>query len=183
MLWLWIALGTLGLLLVLAAALWVAGSRLNAEHIVSRSVDLPLRACDVWQIVTDFARATEWLPHLRSVEMLPDREGRAVWREHYQGGPPILLETVQAAAPHRLVRSIADTHGPFRGRWEYEIADTAEGSRLTITEYGTITNPIVRYLARRLMDPAQYLERYLHALSQHCRRLADAPAEPREPEA
>jgi hypothetical protein len=183
MLWLWLALGALALLALLGGALWIAGSRLSAEHIVSRAVDLPLRPPDVWAIVTDYAAATQWVPHLQRTEMLPQRPGRDVWREHDRGGPAIELETVEATAPHRLVRSIVDERGVFRGRWEYEIADAGEGSRLTITEYGTIANPIIRYLARRWMDPAQYLQRYLQALAQHCRLAAQCSPSPGDPTA
>jgi len=146
-------------------AILLIGSFLPRAHVVSRSVQTGKPPTAVWRIITDYQNVPTWHAQVLRVERLPDRNGHEVWRETYKGGYPIQLETVEAVAPQRLVRSIADEKGPFSGRWEFAIAAAEPGSRVTITEYGVIPNPFFRFLARLFMNPAAYLERYLKALA------------------
>jgi uncharacterized protein YndB with AHSA1/START domain len=146
--------------------LLLIGSFLPRAHVVSRSIPMSQPRQEVWQVITDFANAPAWRGDVLRVERMPDRNGHDVWRETYQGNMGIQLETVEAVAPQRLVRLIADEKGPFSGRWEFALAETGSGSRVTITEHGVIPNPFFRLMARLFMDPAQYLEKYLRALAE-----------------
>jgi len=160
----WLLIGG-GAVLGLIGLVALLGSLLPRVHVVARSVQLGQPPETVWQVVTDFATVPSWHPGVRRVERLPDRDGREVWRETYKGGPPLQLETVEAGPPYRLVRSIADANLPFRGQWEFEIAPAPLGSRITITERGEVPNPLFRFLARVVLNPAAHLEAYLRALA------------------
>jgi hypothetical protein len=115
----------------------------------------------VWKTITDYESQPAWRKDLTIVERLPDKEGREVWREIYQQGSPITLETIESVAPNRLVRVIADEGGPFSGRWEYDIKrDGANGSSLTITERGEVPNPFFRFVSRFLIGHTFFIEKF-----------------------
>ena len=56
---------------------------------------------------------------------------------------------------------IADPKLPFGGTWTYEIAPTAGGSTLTITENGEVYNPIFSFMARFVFGYDGTMKTYL----------------------
>jgi uncharacterized protein YndB with AHSA1/START domain len=160
--WFLLVVGALVGLFVLAVLL---GLVLPKAHAVSRSLNIQAPPEKIWDVIRDFQNVPTWHPEVLRVEPVPDHHGREVWRETYAGGFVMKLETTELLRPHRLVRSIADVKGPFTGCWEFEIMDTQEGSRITITEKGEVPNPLIRLMFRLFMNPAMYLEKYLKALA------------------
>ena len=77
-----------------------------------------------------------------------------------------------ADPPHRLVGRIADKGLPFGGRWEYSIVGQGSASQLTITERGSVYNPIFRFISRFIMGHTASIETYLRALG---RRFGNEP--------
>ncbi len=139
----------------------LVGLVLPRSHVVARTITLQQPRDAIWQVITDFHAAPSWRPSVTRIEQLPDQQGFAIWREHYQGGDALALAMVESVAPARLVREIADPDLPFGGRWVYEIAPADGGSRVTITEHGDISNPVFRVVSRFLMDQAATIDRYL----------------------
>lgn len=160
----WVGIALI-ILVGIFVAIIVAGSLMPRYHQVSRAIDIQQAPDIVWQAITNFASVPSWHKEVIKVEKLDDRDGHEVWRETYKGDYPLTLETTECVPPRRLVRHIADVGGPFTGRWEFDLAPTEEGSRLTITEHGDIANPFFRFMARLFMNPATYLEMYLEALA------------------
>ena len=79
-----------------------------------------------------------------------------------------------APPPRHLVTRIADDGLPFGGRWEYRIEpDGAGGSNVTITEHGSVYNPLFRFVSRYIMGHTATIESYLRALG---KRFGSEPA-------
>jgi len=150
----------------------VLGCFFPRYHVAARSLRSRRPPEDVWNVISDYAAVPAWHPEIKAVERLPDRNGHDVWRETDRRGYPVQLETVEAVAPRRLVRAIADERGPFSGQWEFDIEAVEEGSRVTLTERGQVPNPFFRLMFRLFMTPTFYLEIYLKALAV---KLGDAP--------
>jgi uncharacterized protein YndB with AHSA1/START domain len=159
--WIGIAAGVLAALILLIA---LAGLFFAKGHVVNRSLSLQQTPETIWQAVSDFANVPSWWGMVTKAEQ-PKKDEPAVWRETYTGNYGILLRTTEFTPPKRLVRTIADEKGPFRGRWEYDIVPNEQGSTIIITEHGEIPNPFFRFMARMFMDPAMYIEMYLKALA------------------
>ena len=158
MLWILVPVATLTSLLLIIVAV---GLSIPRKHIASRTLKTRQSPEAVWGALTDYEGQPAWRKDVKRVERLPDREGREVWREVYESGSPITLETAERDAPRRLVRSIADEGGPFSGQWEYEIKQTgASESSLTITERGEVPNPLFRFVSRFLMGHTYFIERF-----------------------
>lgn len=101
---------------------------------------------------------------MKSYEELSPQNGHRVWRETDKHGQTIAYETIESAAPTRLVTKIADPKLPFGGTWTYEISPTPTGSSLTITENGEVYNPIFRFVSRFIMGHTATIDAYLKAL-------------------
>jgi uncharacterized protein YndB with AHSA1/START domain len=143
----------------------VIGSRLPRSHVVSRERVLAQSPEAVWQAINDFEQLPSWNPMVKSVERLPDRDGRPVWRESYSNSYKMTLAVTEADPPRRLVRTIADEGLPFTGGWEFVLVPAEGGSRLTITERGEVPNPFIRFMFCLFMNPATNLEKHLGALA------------------
>ncbi len=161
--------GALGLVALSAAI----GLFLPRDHTASRSLRTRQTPEAVWQTITDFQNEPRWLSEVVSVERLSASDGREVWRETYRSGDSLTMETVETVPPRRLVRRITDEGGPFSGRWEFEITPLPDGSRLNITEHGTIPNPLFRFVARFIIGHTAAMERYLTDLAA---KFGEAPA-------
>jgi len=147
----------------LAAVAVLIGMLLPRQHRASRSVLLHQPPDAVWSAIRDFAGLPAWWTEMKHVERLRDSSGREVWRQQV-GGFPMTLEIAEEQPTRRLVtRILAPDDAPFGGRWVYELAADAGGTRLTITEEGWIANPLFR-LVGTVMGLDATIKQYLRAL-------------------
>ena len=162
-----ILLAGLAVLVLVIGAVAGIGAMLPKGHTASRTVRFARPAEEVWRAITDFPAQTAWRG-LRKVERLPDQNGHEVWKETGAGGDALVLETVEAQPPGRLVRRIADPSLPFGGSWTYELKPetgaASPGTSLTITENGEVYNPVFRFISHFFMDQAATIEQYQAAL-------------------
>lgn len=163
MFWILVTVGVLIASVIIATAI---GSLLPREHIATRTLTLRQPPQSVWRIVTDFASQPQWHPEMIRVERLPDRNGHEIWQEEYPRGMKIPLETVATESPRHLVRQIASDDLGFGGIWEYSITPTTEGGcQLTVTERGTVSNPLFRFVSKFVFGHTATMEKYLTALA------------------
>lgn len=155
--------------IVLVAA--IAGSFLPKGHTATRTLRLHRSPDEVWTVITAYAAMPEWRTDLARVERLPDRDGRAVWKEVTKDGWELPLEDAVVESPRKLVRRIADPKLPFAGTWTLEIRPAAEGCALTVTENGEVANPIFRLMSR-FSDQSESVVQFLRALA---RKFGEAP--------
>jgi len=101
----------------------------------------------VWSVITDVGAFSKWRSDIRSVQRLPDVDGRAAWIEHSQRGA-VPYQVVESDAPRKLVTRIADVARKlsFGGTWTWHLREVTDGCELTITENGFISNSLTRVL-------------------------------------
>lgn len=158
--WILVAVGVLVLIVAVVA---VIGALLPQDHIASRSADFKQPPEALWTAITDVSAYPSWRPGIKSLEGLPDREGRKAWRETGSDGA-ITFELMEAEPPRRLIVRIADPDLPFGGSWTYEIGGSDSSSTLKITENGEVYNVFFRFMSRFVFGHHRTLETYLHAL-------------------
>jgi len=151
-------------LLALLSSTWLITTAIGLctprRHTATRTLRTNQSAETVWRAITDYQNQPRWRGDLQQIVRLADRNGHEVWREVYEDGTAITLETTEAAGPRRLVRVINDEGGPFSGRWEYDIKEDGTGSLLTITEHGEVPNPFFRFVARYLLGHTYFMEKF-----------------------
>ncbi len=171
MLWVWMVFGTTGAAAVLAALMTLIGLRLAKTYTATRSLVSTRPPEAVWDVITDHGRQPFWRSHLTRIDRLPCND-RPQWREVFRTGYAVLREVSEAIPPRRLVWEWTDEAGSSQGRWLLEIVPTEAGSRISLTEYGTIGNPLLRSFQRLVVGRASSVEEYLRNLA---RRLGDPP--------
>jgi hypothetical protein len=137
---------------------------LPKEHTVSRSVIVRRDPRSVYDLVRDFEHASDWRSGVVRVEML----GATKFREHGKHGA-VTYDIVTEEPGRQLVTRIADTNLGYGGSWTYTFEAVPEGTRVTITENGEVTNLLFRILSRFVFGHASTIEKTLAALE---RRLA-----------
>jgi uncharacterized protein YndB with AHSA1/START domain len=158
----WILIVGLILVAILVVVL-VIGWRLPVKHSASRQAAIASPPETVWKLITDVDAFPAWRGDVKSIERLPDRDGRKVWAEDGSNGR-ITLAVERSEPPRLLVLRIADPGLPFGGTWTYQIASAPGGSTLTITEDGEIYNPVFRFMARFVFGYEGTLKGYLAAV-------------------
>ena len=142
----------------------LVGYRLPLRHRAIRSAAYGQPLHVIWEALADPLSGASWRPDVRSVERLPDRDGRMVWRERDRWGGALTLELLDDEPPRRRVVRIADPSLPFGGTWTYELAGEPGGARLTITEDGEVRNALFRFVGRFLIGQGRTIETFLVAL-------------------
>ena len=138
--------------IVAALALMVAivvnvGAMLPKGHTASRTARIALPPDALYTVLSDVEQYRAWRKDVKSLERLPDRDGRPAWVEDV-GGMKIPMYFERMEPPSLLVARIADPKLPFGGTWTYRIAAAAGGSDLTITEDGEVYNVFFRFMSR-----------------------------------
>ena len=159
--WILIVVGVIAGLIALMA---VIGYLLPKGHTASRSTVINKPPEVLWETMTDCAAFPQWRADIKTVEVLPDRDGHKVWREDGKNGK-MTLETIESSPPSRLVLKIADPDLPFGGTWTFDISPTGDGgSELRIREDGEVYNVIFRFMARFFFGYTSTIETYLRDL-------------------
>jgi uncharacterized membrane protein len=157
----WILL-SLGFLVLIVAAIALIGLLLPRDHVASTTTTVMAPADSVWQTLVDVGEYPRWRREVRSVDVLSS-EGALRWREHTSDGT-ITFERSEEQRPRLLVTRVADETLPFGGTWTYELTPDTQGTRVTITERGYVTNPLFRFMARFIFGHHRTQEDFLRAL-------------------
>jgi hypothetical protein len=159
----WLLFGVT-LIVTLAAAVAVIGALLPVKHVSTSSAEFKQSPERLWALISDVMGYPTWHPGVTKVELLNPGQPNPTFRETTKNGT-MTYATIAAEPPTRLVTRIADRNLPFGGEWEWTIAPTATGSRVTITERGEIYNPIFRFVSRFFLGYTATMDATLRALS------------------
>ncbi|MGQ0640806.1 MAG: SRPBCC family protein [Gemmatimonadaceae bacterium] len=159
----WVLIIVAGVL-ALVAIVALVGALIPQSHVASTSRTFAQPAERVFAAIADVRAYPRWRPGVAEVTVLSEQPLR--WREDGSNGK-IEFELVESQPPRRQVAVIASKGLPFGGRWEYEIAPEANGSRLTITEKGEVYNPFFRFMARFVFGYTKTMEDYQAALDKY----------------
>lgn len=142
----WFVYIVAGLALIVALVA-IIGAMLPKGHTASRTARIALPPDALYAVLSDVGRYTAWRKDVKSLERLPERDGRPAWVEDV-GGMKIPMYFERMERPSLLVARIADPRLPFGGTWTYRIAPAAGESDLTITEDGEVYNVFFRFMSR-----------------------------------
>ena len=157
-----------GILAFVVALVAIIGALLPRQHQASRSVVLPASPADVYRTLTDYASHPTWRKDVKRVEILDAVDGHTRFREHGPHGA-VTYQVVREVPGRLLVTEIADRDLGYSGSWTYALTPEGNGTRLTITENGEVSNVIFRFMSRFVFGQTKTMETYLAALSEHMR--------------
>lgn len=149
-----------------AIAVVLIGMALPADHVASVRVRLDRPPATVYAAIADVAASTAWRQDLDRVDVLSSAGEPLRWRETGRFGS-ITFERDIDEPPSRLVHRIVDTGEGFGGNWTFHLRPDRRATLLTITENGSVYNPIFRFMSRFVFGHYGTLEQYARALSAH----------------
>lgn len=162
----WIS-GILGALVGFALVATVIGMFLPKQHSFSRSVRIAQPPETVWKVVTDFAAEPAWRLDVKSVERLPDRDGKETWKITTTHGSSATFQVTEIVAGQRLVLSeFFSESGPPAIVWQFDLAPADGGTRVTLHERGDFGNPYTRFIVRFVLGQTKFVDDYLTYLAQ-----------------
>lgn len=155
--WVWIAGGTLVLLVAMMALI---GALLPVKHYATRKARFNQTPETIYALL---AGPSDWRGGVKASGTLPDKNGRRQWWEQDNHGHKIAYELVEDSPPTRRVTRIADAGLPYGGTWTFEIASAAAGgSQVRIAEAGEVYNVFFRFLSRFVFGYTGSVEGYLN---------------------
>jgi uncharacterized protein YndB with AHSA1/START domain len=159
-------------LVAIIVLMFAIGVMLPKAHTAAVRIALRAPAQNVYDAIADVERGTTWRTGLKQVEVLEREPLR--WRETADWGKLTFVRE-EAVPPSRIVARIADESEGFGGTWTYEIATSPNqaGSTVTITENGTVANPMFRFMSRFVFGQYRSLETYARDLAKHLGESAE----------
>jgi uncharacterized protein YndB with AHSA1/START domain len=165
---LFVLLGLVALVTLVAFVFYVAGSRMPREHHSVVSVTLRASRSAVWAAITDYAAMPAWWPAVKVVrtERLPD--GAELTWNRDSHGQELPFRTGESRVNEKLVRIIAKDDLAFGGSWTFELADAlGGGTRLTLIEDGFINPAILRPIAKWFIGLDATQQAFIMNLEKH----------------
>src|ERR1044072_1755203 len=161
-----IVVGIIAGLVVLAGIIALIGSQLPKSHVASRSIHLRRSPQDVYAVVRDFNSAPKWRSDLKSIQVETPQGGPVRFREEAKHGT-VNYEVVEDVPGQRIVTRILDTDLGYSGQWTYSFAPENGGTRVTIREDGEVSNVIFRFMSRYVFGQTSTIDAYLKSLAKH----------------
>lgn len=161
-----IVVGIVAGLLLLAGIIAVIGSTLPKAHVASRSILLHRTPQEVYTVVRDFDSAPKWRSDVKRIEVDAQPGKPVYFREDGKNGT-INYELVEDVPSQRMVTRIRDTDLGFSGQWTYSFAPENGGTRVTIREDGEVSNVIFRFMSRYVFGQTATIDSYLTSLAKH----------------
>jgi hypothetical protein len=158
--WLWFAAAALVLLGLIIVAI---GALLPRSHVASRSAVIRQPSEVLFATLRDFAAHPSWRQGVKSIEILPPRDGHTTYREISRHGA-ITYVVIEEVAPRSLVTKIADENLPFGGTWTIELLPVGNATTVRITERGEVKSPVFRFMARFVFGHTATIDGYLRDL-------------------
>lgn len=137
-------------LLALVAVVLAIGLALPRTHRASSRITLQKSPEEVWPAVRNLDALLGSWKDLQVAARIADQGGKEVWQQK-AGGFELKLIVEEATPPSRLVTRIdAPPDAAFGGTWTYELAPEGNGTRVTVTEDGYVSNPVFRVIMKAM---------------------------------
>jgi uncharacterized protein YndB with AHSA1/START domain len=161
---LFIVIGVIAGIALLAGVIALIGSRLPKTHTASRSVLLHQSPNQVYAVVRDFASAPTWRSDVKRIEVQTQPGERLHFREEGKNGT-VNYELAEDVPSQRMVTRILDTDLGYAGKWTYVFTPDNGGTRVTITEDGEVSNVLFRFMSHYVFGQTATLDSYLTSLA------------------
>jgi uncharacterized protein YndB with AHSA1/START domain len=147
---------------VLAMLIVIIGFALPKAHTAAVRAEFNADPQRIYAAIADVENGPRWRTGLQKVEVLS--RDPVTWRETADWGT-ITFRREEAVPNQLLTARIADESEGFGGTWTYALAPSSNGTSLTITENGTVSNPLFRFMSKFVFGHYTSLETYASDLA------------------
>ena len=144
------------IVLVCFGALMIAGLVLPASQSFENEVEINAPAEEVWDVIADKERYTEWQTQLDKIEITDERN----WIEYPTNSPePLKFSLAIDQRPDKM--EFHYTMGnSFSGHWKGEIAPTASGVKLKTTDSYSTQGWLTKILIYTFFDMGTFAKEW-----------------------
>jgi len=147
-------------IVILIALLFVIAWRIPKHHTASASALIHRPPHEVYAFMRDVAAAPQWRKEVARVELLDGNK----FREHAKYGT-VTYEVIDDVPDDHFQTRILDLNLGYSGSWTYRFAAEGDGTRVTITEDGDVSNLMFRFLSRFVFGYDGTMKKVLAALA------------------
>jgi uncharacterized protein YndB with AHSA1/START domain len=155
--------------LLAVAALVLAygvGERVPVEHTAVAAQTIAAPPAKVWALLVNVDAQPTWRRGLKSIEELPEENGRQRWIEHYTGAQLGFVLEESDPVTTRVVRVDPMGSSSMDGSWTYQLMAMDDGrTTVTITEHAHLYSPLYRFLSHYILGDTFNQKRYLEDLN------------------
>ena len=148
----------LSIIALLVIIVIIIGYFLPVKHTVTVSADVMAPKNEVWNVVFDVSKYSQWRSDVKQVEVSSTSQS---WTEYDNNNETLSFEIVEAEEGKLLVTRILDKDKPFGGGWTITLQDSGNNTIVTITESGEVYNPIFRFVSKFIIGHTATASRYL----------------------
>lgn len=154
-LWLKIVLGIVVVLVLIFAIGTAIGGTMPPTHTTTSSVTIHQPVAVLWEDLVNVEAYPRWRPEVEAVKR---HAGTTLkWDEDWgMDEQPVTLTATTVEAPNHLVLTIDDNQGMYSGSWEFVLTPDGDGTRVVVTEQGTINDPFTRFAMVRVAKCTDY---------------------------
>jgi hypothetical protein len=150
----WLVIVAIAIVAVVALV-YLIGYFMPVNHKATHVVRLSAPREAVWKAITDFEGSTTWRRGIKNI-LITDQKH---WTEISDNGT-IHFEATVFDPPKVFVSRITNDDLPFGGTWTYELVPAGNETRLTITEDGSVYNPVFRFMSKYIFGHEATLRNY-----------------------
>ncbi len=154
-----------GLLLAFLAVLALLGTQIDPNHQIVVVKTIPVPQQKVWELVSNVKLIPQWNQTVKTVQ-ITESNPLPQWEEEYQTGQKMSYRFTLLEPPTKLIREVVGKDAPFAGEWIIELREMPDGTEVKITENGRIGNPLIRFIAHRIMGLNSFISQYIDAINQ-----------------
>jgi ribosome-associated toxin RatA of RatAB toxin-antitoxin module len=142
----------------------IGGLFLPKSHKITKTLFLKYDPENIWVYITNVEHYPKWRPSVKKVEVVSTNPaGLTSWQEFYRFNRHTMFQVTEANPYTDLIIKTADKESYYYNKWSINIKEAENGSLLTITEEGEISNPLFRSIAK-LKGVDQPLTEYINDL-------------------
>ncbi len=142
----------------------VGGLVTPRAHVATRTIVLRAAPALVWATVRDVERYNEWRHEIEDASVVDPEQPQVRWRETTTSGSVTFGVTVDEP-PHRFAARILDEDLPYSGEWAWHVTPEGDGTRVTITERGEVSNLLFRFVGAHFIGYTKSIDGYLKGLA------------------
>ncbi|MBD3165569.1 hypothetical protein GF324_03145 [bacterium] len=153
----------------LMVGLTIAGSRLPKQHEATVTVEFAASPDTIWALLSNHTYEPLWRPDLEGIELIREDDAGEVWEERYRNRQVMQMRTVKRDSSKMVLkRELVGSNEGYSGSWTTYIDPLPDGgTKVTMTERGTINSPLFRGVMKYLFGTDSTIRGYLSMLAAH----------------
>ncbi len=151
------------------AGLYVYGRSIPEEHMASANLEVKRWPLACYDTVADAQNLPKWSSQVKEIRDFKKDGNKITYTQVVKspfGDSELITTQTNGFRPNEITIEVRESKDAFSGKWTLKFKETADGkgTKVTLTEIGTVSNPFFRAIGSFTMNPEDTLKQYLEDL-------------------